>query len=472
MKLTTIYRSIIESVDKIITEDDAVVQYSHARDCNVPVTLEVDGKKLPLHLPTDKILGQRDQTNYVGFHPLSESHLRGESAVNVWLRRAIAATITNKVAPLVIELIEAATTESVSQSAEPKHLDLLKATKGADAKTVEQLTAAILKIDNVKNVLCNIFIKRDGETLTSGKPTVYDRACIVRFPIPMDDPSKLFGVTLRKSKVKDLEILDNVLNLILPDWQSDAYCAGSNAKEAPYFKSLLLAYFKVANAYNRCVLKHKDIIEDYEEQLINTEWYEHVADLDSYSNEITPLQGNIGTTSGNKENAPARGHTRSIVHVEEIPVTSTEAVPEPEQYTQQPQSQHVPEYERSSMNRPVAHTNYASNPTPAPSTGGVSMSDRLKAASANHAPAPQYQHPSQAPAHYPAPQYQQQHVPAYPSTGYSHQPASRPSGYMSAAGRQQPGYGQPQQQAPMTAREKREFMRNNPNYGHAPQYYR
>lgn len=361
MNLTDIYKSIIQSLGKDIDDNHGVYGVSPSNGKKLAAIVKLDGKELPLRLPVREVLASDDQQSYVGFHPLSESHLRGESTVNIWLRRAIRARLMSVVGGLMLELLHAATSEDVKASADPDLIPLLKAVNNADAKTVDSLEKALRKVDGEKNVLCNVFIKRDGEIKIGDEVKKYDRACIVRFPVPMDNPKELWGVPLRVGKIKDLDIFRGVLNVIIPNWDTDEYCTGSNAHSTPYFRSLMTSYFKVANAINKCVNRHRSILEDHEELLIDTSWYSIMGELDNYMDEIPSLPGNIGTRNG-KENAP-----KFQMDVNEGVAETREAAPE----QPAPAAAPAPQYQEPAHTPPPtggshvapANTQYASTTT-------------------------------------------------------------------------------------------------------------
>lgn len=427
MKLTDIYSGIIEAVGKQIDEDTFnVYSINPETDRKIISKIKLDGPPLPIRLPVRSVLEARDQSDYIGFHPLSESHIRAESAVNAWLRRTMAMRITATLGALLTELVQQAIAPDIKSSADPDLLPLLRAVNNADQKTADSFVSIMGKLDSGKRTLCNIFIKREGTIKDAdGEDVKYERACITRFPLPLDDESKVFDVKMRVRKVKDVEILRDVLELILPGFETDAYCAGSNAKEAPNFKALLHSFLRVARKLNECTERYSSIIPDHEELLIRTDWAEHLPALPDMMDDIPSLPGNEGS-SGSK---PERGAVRSMNHMDESPYDAGPETRAPVQETSNanPYAQPVEQPPRQAAPAPVA----------APGSR-ISSSDMLAARDTSMAPqSPQY--------HQPPPQYAPQ------------QPHYAP---------QQPAYHQPQQP---------QYQQNTaPQYHHqqaAPSYY-
>lgn len=426
MHLSDIYKSIILSTGKLIDDEYNVYAVNPETGRDIKAMINLDGESLPLRLPVRSVLEARVQNDYIGFHPLSESHIKGESVVNTWLRRTIAARVTSTLGPLILELAHAATSQDVMSSADPDLLPLLQATKGADAKTVSNIAKVIDKVDNLTNVLCNIYIKREGRIIEDREEVLYERACITRFPIPLHDPAQVYGVPLRIGKIKDGEIIANLMELILPGWKTDAYSAGSNAKETPYFKSLMKAYYRIAKALNTCVLKHKHVIDDHEELLINVDWQEYMAELPDRMNEIPILPGNIGASKGKSESRPAR----TQMNLPDIRVSG--------------QSEQRQEPASNPYSKPTVTIEPASTPAntynpPAPPAGGLTSS-AMMAARSGVASSPQQQ---------PYVPQQQQYTPPQPHYIQQQQYAQQPQQYahqQQQYAQQQQYYAQQQQQ--------------------------
>ena len=394
MTLTKIYRSIIEAAGREIDEDYNVFTVIPTNERKVISTIKFNDKPLPLRLPVKKVMKERDQDAFIAFHPLSESHIRGESAVNIWLRRTICSHITTVMASLLMELLEVSTYDDVKSSADPALLPLLSATKGADHTTVKNVAKAIRRTDNEKYTLCNIFIKRDGEIVEDGEPVVYERACIVRFPISLDNPASIFDVTMRTGKIKDVEIVRALLNLILPGWDTDAYCSGSNAREAPFLRSLLGSFIKVATALNKVTKDYSSVLADEDEYLIDLKWAKHLDELYDYSGDIPMMRGNIGTQNGKEE----RTRVDRTVSLTDKEVTVNEPVPQPVQPQQAPQH-----------HQPVAQPRPQQVPQQAPqskSSGPLSYSDMMAARNVPQQPPAQQAYAPQANQY--APPVQQQ----------------------------------------------------------------
>lgn len=365
------YNGFLDSTNNPRDEHGVVLYESNTGDLK-PVM--IDGKKLIL--PTKEFQKKPDWTQFVAFHPLSESIARGESEVLMKARTLIGLRLFYKYIELSEALLLLAVDSAAQSKLTPSTMKLLEGLGDADAKTVENFSKIIAKakvnFDGGENrCLISLFLKRGG-TMNGAK---FARLCVASFPYyealqKIEDESaekrQVFGVPLR---AKDIKVLKRLHEVILPNSDDGVYSIGTNSQTAPYWGALMMTYVNLLNQFNSLVKPFSKVIKSL--KTINTDW--DVGDeLQKFRNQIPPMPYNEGadaTTPPPEAQAPA----------------VQQQVPQPQQQLMQqpvavPQQQQVPQMQQQPQYNPAP----AVHPTPAPvnhtktsNAAGISFGDAL-----------------------------------------------------------------------------------------------
>lgn len=311
-KLLKLYEGLLSSLD-LQVDDQGLVSFA-AEDGLFPV--KVGDRRLAL--PTEKLLRSGQWDGLQPFHPLSEHILRGESAVLKKLRTAINIRLSTVISGLLTQLVELGADTSRHKRLSPKASELLSHLKDADPKSVAAMERILEETSpEGPNKIISIYLKRGGIF----KGTRHQRVAVVSFPIygELDTDGAgytVFGIKLRK---KDFVAFRELFLFLLPDaFDLESYSAASQSNDAPYFDSLIHAYFNVATQLNRVVKDFTKYLTMPEDLFTDLSWIELASDLSEYRNLIPALPGNEGTHDG-KEDTSTTTTTA---------LTTTTAVPE------------------------------------------------------------------------------------------------------------------------------------------------
>lgn len=349
MQLVDLYRRILQSLQVEVDEHN-LLSFAY-NDIRQPLTIE-DRR---LALPTREILNMGMSADIVPFHPLSESHARGESKVLQKLKSLVTVRLSQVLAELLHDLTEIAADTKRHSKLSPKAQLLLSAMPEADERTVkdmDRILEAMGKDPNRK--LVSLYLKRGGHY--HGRKM--SRVAVINFPIFAEfenENRSVFGVSLRK---KDFIAFKNLFLYLLPDLEEpDGYNAGSMSLVAPYLDSLIQSYVKVARALNAVSEVQKKHLEDFDSVYIDISWEEDVRDWGVYRDEIPPLADSMGVPLQD-EGAPAAQPAAQAPEQVTIPVTHFQNAPQ-----SQPQATSLPkigmhksaeelEQERQNNNQP------------------------------------------------------------------------------------------------------------------------
>ena len=227
--LVDLYKAILVSMGCVI--EDEMVSFS-APDGNIPIT--IDNKRLVI--PTTDVLRASRWNEWIAFHPICESVVRGESPV-LKRTRVIANLRLNTVLTILLqELLGIAADVSRHSQLSPGQLAMLSEIPDASQKTVDALDKVLDAVSSEgSKTLVSIYLKRGG-VIDKQK---YRRSAIVTFPILEElesETSEVYGVKMSK---KDKATLRALFNWIIPKAAvgetSMEYSYGSSSDVAPYF---------------------------------------------------------------------------------------------------------------------------------------------------------------------------------------------------------------------------------------------
>lgn len=289
-------------------------------DANGLLSMNVDGQLLPceldgkrMALPTQEVLKTADWDHVVGFHPLSENILRGESPILKKLRMLMNLRITYVASTLLSRLLEIGVDHDYHKKLSPTAAEFLSRIPNVDEKTYKALDKILDSLELVgERRLVSIYLKRGGVF----KDEKFTRVAVTSFPITDQfeaDGHEIFGVKMRG---KDKESIKALFEYILPQADNlEVYSAGSNSSTAPYFHALCLAFIKVAKRLNSVVRIFKKHLENADQLHIDVDWEEMIGDLSIYRDLIPSLRGNEGevelsATEANVVEQPKHGISR------------------------------------------------------------------------------------------------------------------------------------------------------------------
>lgn len=320
MKILDLYTSILKATG-LQVDKDGFISFV-AGDGSKPIT--IDGK--PLVLPNDTQLANGDWSNRVGFHPLMENILKGESEVLSKLRSCANLRLNMSLGILLYEMLVISTSVDQHAKLTPQQSEFLSITKTADERTLADVKKLLhaMPMGSAKQCIVNLYLKRGGAV----GARKYARVGIVNFPLyeeltRKDYDNHVFGVKLR---VKDRPMLIELLKFIFPEIDKpEAYNRGSDSKVAPYLEAFMHSFGAVAAPINDLVDNYKNVLDDPKSLEIDAEWVEPLEELENMGAQIRmipKLEGNIGTAS----KAPSMTGTGAVEAVAPTPTPVTAPV--------------------------------------------------------------------------------------------------------------------------------------------------
>lgn len=301
MDLVQLYKAILESLGLQVSDNGNL--HMVLGDTKVPCT--ISGEK-QLVLPFNELLKQGLGANQIGFHPLAESVVRGESPVLKKLRVLVNFRLTSVLSSLMDQLMAIAVNSDYHSKLSPTQAEFLSKLPDADEKTYKALDKVLDSISTTgSNKFISVYLKRGGKL----KNESFKRVAIAGFPINDDFDSDQHQIFEVKMRVKDKASIKALFEYILPNThQLEEYSAGSNSHTAPYFDALMQAYVKIAKRLNVIVHKYRKHLANAEELKIDVDWADELADLSKFRDLIPVLEGNAGEPIGDEsaETAPVK----------------------------------------------------------------------------------------------------------------------------------------------------------------------
>lgn len=294
------YRSLLASIN--ITEDDNGFLMHSISNLSDPMPIQIkdqrDGETTdkPLVMPTKDNLRRLNDEGLVGFNPLCESTVRGESEVFRRLKRYITYAINQKILVLMRTLATISMSDELIKSLKSNQVEFVANAVG-DVQLKDGFVSKLNKSyaaaagDKSNTLPVSIYIKRDA--MQEGSKDPYKRAAIVSFPYAVEaskTPSQLGNVSFAKYEVKSIYCM---LDHILPGLTDrDAYSYFGNPSTVPNFTVLIQAWHGIATVLNKSI----QLLEGMDPDLvmIDTSWYTKLNKLASWSGVIPSLDSNVG----------------------------------------------------------------------------------------------------------------------------------------------------------------------------------
>jgi len=307
--LLTFYTQVLASVDLAVDEEGLI---SFAPIGGDPMPAAVEGKRWIL--PTASAHGTRNiWDECIAFHPLSENFLNGESIVLAKYKAAINLKLGATIAELMAWLVKYAADPEKQHSGNvgvkaSKYLKLVPDIKEITAERIEAIIERSAASPDRRFV--NLYLKKGGEILDSR----YHWTCIATFPFRQElegEQPKVFGVTISKKDQKSFKAL---FDYILPENdRPETYSAGSKARSACKFDSVLRSFSKIAGRLNEVITSHRKLLPTYKDLMINLDWLETLDQMDKLADVVPPLPNNEGESSRDRRTEGAAKAVQSGV---------------------------------------------------------------------------------------------------------------------------------------------------------------
>lgn len=295
MKLLEIYRAVLKYCG--MEADDKGFITMRIDDKSEPAF--IDGMRMVL--PTDQQLRNVNPKESIVFHPLAENILRGESEVIQKLKTIINIRLNVTVGILGQTLLNLVASPAQHSKLDTEQAELLVAVSDADEKSVTNFVNVMLAgvKSTPERIFTNIYLKRGG----THREKRYSRVGIVTFPFY----TNLLEGKVDKIRVKDVETYKQLMQFIFPNIaDSEEYNFGSDSHVAPYLEALLRSSANVATRLNDLITMFKDYIDEPDQLMFDSEWFEYFQDLNALTSEIRKVpvqQGSEGSVG--REEAPA-----------------------------------------------------------------------------------------------------------------------------------------------------------------------
>lgn len=419
-KLITFYKEILDATGASV-DKHGVVSKTIGDDA---FPIEIKGRVLTV--PVAEVLRNPNWDEQIGFHPLSENVVRGESEVLKKLRALILLRLTEVVNETATDLLTLAADVDRHKTLNPEQSQFLSLIPDADEKMVQNFVKLIgQSAKHTAYKLISIHLRR-GEKLHG---ETYNRVCVVTSPFvnELDKTNgEVFGVKLRK---KDIQAYRRLFDYILPKVSEHGLSAGSDSLICPYLASLLQAFANTANQLNALIELFTGILD--EELITSTSWERHLSKLSEYRDLIPNLDGNDGVESKTAATVDAPVTAPRPVHA---PVTAVQSIEPPAPV--QPQTAVAPAPAKKEYPIPSGDSDDDDD--------GISFSDLMQKSGVPQVQTPPPMMQPMQPQGYPQQGYPQQGQPMIQPMQQPYQQA--PMGY------QQAPMGYPQQQPPMDPR--------------------
>lgn len=290
-ELINFYKSVLESVDCKIDEDDIVNVLSPDGKMLSPQVINIEGKSLILKLPTTNVLRNGDWNEIAGFHPAAESIFSGQSEIINMLNTRINLKLYKSTLEMAVTIGAMAANKNIRKKLTLKQMELIGSIPEMTVAGMKYLQQVITKGTGIigDRPLLNLHLNR-GDTIDGIK---FSRTCTLLTPI-LDEPDPFYKIT---SSGKSQLAVRALYEKVFPKVRS----YGSNSKDIPYLESLLLCYYNAANHLNglrKLLGKYKGETKD-----IQLDWFSNLDKVKSLSKKYIPqsLPGNTGVGSSDTE---------------------------------------------------------------------------------------------------------------------------------------------------------------------------
>lgn len=324
MDLIQLYTHILVALGHQIDTNGNVRTLGIEADASDAVPTAIEGKSLVLPTPAYRQLGRWNE--FVAFHPLSESILRGESKVHKWLRERMCERIAFVGATTILALLEAAADPNCHAAFTEQERGVLSILSEVDSKTVTDFGKVVQALASGGMFrFVNLYVTRKGDLMVtdaSGQSvqTTFNRTAYVTFPF-MDELRNsdyvVCGVKMRK---RDIAMLQQLMMSMFPGCENtNHYSFGTNSMVAPHFHAMLLAFINVYNPLNTFAWLYRRLLDGIPNIFVDLNWTQNVAQIDQYVNAIVALPDNEG--DGGPADGTSQGRaTNPIANIPSQPV--------------------------------------------------------------------------------------------------------------------------------------------------------
>lgn len=300
--LNGFYENLLADVG-VVDSGEGLLSWVTDGEKTSPIT--IGGKRLALPLRENL---RRDAGELTMFHPASEQLMSGPSPVLDALREYIMLRLATTGSHIAKAAIDVALDNKAQKKARGLGNQMLRDLTSADKKMRETLDKVL---DNVgltpETRMYNIFLVASG---SKEKPRGL-RTSKVSYPILDDafddDPNEFFKVKMPR-KTKDKPCITQLLFTILDvkdDESNPIKEYTSELRQAPYFHSLLSAFYDIAKHQNKLIDGLSKAAPDLEGLKYNLNWEEEFEDFENFvkkvGHAVPLLPGNKGKALNDDE---------------------------------------------------------------------------------------------------------------------------------------------------------------------------
>lgn len=309
------YKRALESTGTI-EDEDGLLYFTYLDEDNVLQKQPLVVADKPLVLPHKENLVASRLEDVVIFHPLSESVIRGESEVLQRLRVLFGVRFKTVVSTLAGWMVDQAIDPKAAKRFSPKQkafFDILADATTNTATALRKIIEAGFGGDPSYSML-SVYLRRTGATYEGQKVT---RAAVVSFPFMEAKETKnkkqvWCGVEVSQ---KDMRMLTALFEYLIPGCEDprEAYNAGSNDTQAPYFDCLIHSFAKLMENLNYIIDLLGDKFEAGKHLRTDLSWVQEFEPLSQYRGQIPPMPYNDGQQL-NKTPEPTTPTAQKVVN--------------------------------------------------------------------------------------------------------------------------------------------------------------
>lgn len=309
------YKRALESTGAV-EDTDGLLYFTYLDEDNVLQKTPLTVVDKPLVLPHKENLVSSRLEEVVLFHPLSESVIRGESEVLQRLRVLFGVRFKTVVSTLAGWMVDQAVDPKAAKRFSPKQkafFDILADSTTNTATALRKIIEAGFGGDPSHSML-NVYLRRTGATYEGQKVT---RAAVVSFPFMEAKETKnkkqvWCGVEVSQ---KDMRMITALFEYLIPGCEDprEAYNAGSNDTQAPYFDCLIHTFAKLMENLNYIIDLLGDKFEAGKHLRTDLSWVQEFEPLSQYRGQIPPMPYNDGQPL-NKTPEPTAVDAKKVVN--------------------------------------------------------------------------------------------------------------------------------------------------------------
>lgn len=298
--LNGFYTNLLKDVGVRDNNSDGLLSY-HREELGDDINVSIGGKRLALPTRANLKLGT---DKLIMFHPASEQLMSGPSPVLDAFREYVMLRVSEAAKAIAGASLLIATDVKLQKKVKGFGNEILKTLTNADEKMIETLDKVMSNTGlSPDNRVYNIFLVSSG---SKDKPRGL-RTAKVSYPIMddafSDDPTEFFGVKMPR-KTRDKPAIVGMLSIILgieegKNNQIDDYT--SELREAPYFHSLLTAFYEISSHQNAIIKSLKTAVPQLTELEYEHGWVEEYEDFSNFikkvGHAVPLLPGNAGKST-------------------------------------------------------------------------------------------------------------------------------------------------------------------------------